>query len=230
MTQCTSVFDETAADFASKVDRQIDSGRYRRGDLFLAGIESSVPSNGYILDYGCGPGRIAAHIARRGFGVLGLDPSPGMIELAKRQNLDGLRVEFRNSKTFPVDMQQGTFDAIVCSSVIEYEAEPEQLLGRFSSALHSSGKLIISFANSRSLSRMFFHYRNLHLTAQRQLWTWSQFRLLLERTGFSPIQGATYFDSFFDRFPPLSFLSKSSFVGGLGLVIAVKSRSTPRLV
>jgi 2-polyprenyl-3-methyl-5-hydroxy-6-metoxy-1,4-benzoquinol methylase len=224
MRENSTLFDETAAEFASRADRQIDSGHYFRGDLFLAAVVSSVPSEGYILDYGCGPGRISAILARRGFRVLGLDPSPVMIATARQQPLDALQVEFQLCPTCPVDAQQVAYDAIVCSSVIEYLPQPEQLLRWFSAALRPSGVLIISFANSRCLTRAWFklRYRNPHLVAQKHMWSWRQFSRLLERSGFRPIRGAVYFTSLFDRFVHLRFLSASRFVGSLGLVVAVR--------
>ncbi len=217
-----TLFDQTAADFTAKVDKQIDAGRYRRGDLFLAAAISSVPSHGYILDYGCGPGRIAALLGGRGFRVLGLDPSPAMILSARQQRLDALEVEFQLCEARPLEAQSEVFDAVVCSSVIEYEQQPVELLRRFSAALRPSGVLVISFANSRSLSRALFQRRNLHLGAQVHTWSWQEFSQLLEQGGFKPIRNAVYFDSFLDRIAPLRFFSASQFIGALGLIVAVK--------
>jgi SAM-dependent methyltransferase len=121
-----------------------------------------------------------------------------------------------------MDAAEETFDAIVCSSVIEYEARPELLLSRFFAALRPAGVLIISFANSRSISRALFQRRNLHLAAQQHTWSWSQFKKLLQDGGFSPSREPVYFESFFDRIAPLRFLSASQYTGALGLVVAVK--------
>lgn len=216
------LFDQTAADFTAKVDKQIDSGRYRRGELFLAAATSCVPDHGYILDYGCGPGRISALLAGRGFRVLGLDPSPAMISSASQQRLEALKVEFQLCETRPLEAQREVFDAVVCSSVIEYEHQPVELLRRFSAALRPSGVLIISFANSRSLSRTLFQRRNLHLGAQVHTWSWQEFSQLLEQGGFKSARNPVYFDSFLDRIAPLRYLSASQFIGALGLIVAVK--------
>jgi ubiquinone/menaquinone biosynthesis C-methylase UbiE len=145
-----------------------------------------------------------------------------MILSARQQRLDALEVEFQLCEARPLEAQSEVFDAVVCSSVIEYEQQPVELLRRFSAALRPSGVLVISFANSRSLSRALFQRRNLHLGAQVHTWSWQEFSQLLEQGGFKPIRNAVYFDSFLDRIAPLRFFSASQFIGALGLIVAVK--------
>jgi SAM-dependent methyltransferase len=145
-----------------------------------------------------------------------------MIAVARQQNLDALQVEFELCESYPLDTKDEIFDAVVCSSVIEYEPDPAELLRRFSSALRPAGVLIISFANSRSVSRALFHRRNLHLGAQVHTWSQRQFCELLEMGGFAPIRDAVFFESFFDRIASLRFISASQFAGALGLVVAAK--------
>jgi SAM-dependent methyltransferase len=215
-----TIYDQTAAAFASGVDRQISAGRYRRGELFLAAALSAVPRGGNILDYGCGPGRISALLAQNGYRVRGVDPSPAMIGAAERQPLNGLPVEFQVIHG-QLDLPPAFFDAIVCSSVIEYVLDAEKLLKQFSAALRPSGVLIISYANRLSLQRKLLQHRNLHLPDQKHLWSWPEFRQILLRCGFRTTSKPLFFESLFDRLSPLGFLSRSHFVGNLGLITSV---------
>ena len=95
---------------------------------------------------------------------------------------------------------------------------------RFSAALRPSGVLIISFSNRYCLSRALIkmRLRNPHLSAQKHMWSAQQFSELMERFGFRTIRNVVYFDSIFDRFDLLQFVSGSRPVGTLGLAIAVR--------
>src|ERR1700675_1323407 len=110
------VFDSNAKFFAGEIDKAIEAGCYRRGDLFLQFANRRIPPGSLILDYGCGPGRISLMLARSGFHVLGVDPSQRMIDQAKEQDTQGLRLQFRVGDESV--LRSGSYDAIVCSSVI----------------------------------------------------------------------------------------------------------------
>jgi SAM-dependent methyltransferase len=55
---------------------------------------------GTVLDLGCGTGRVALHLARRGHPVVGLDVAPGLLA-ALRERADDLPVE-----TLPADARE----------------------------------------------------------------------------------------------------------------------------
>ncbi len=76
--------------------------------------ECHLPPAANILDVPCGQGRVALELAGRGFQLVGVDISPGLLHEARRQaDLRQLPVEWREA-----DMRrlpwEGTFDAAFC--------------------------------------------------------------------------------------------------------------------
>jgi SAM-dependent methyltransferase len=64
---------------------------------------------GKVLDVGCGAGRVALHLQKRGFDVVGIDVSPGAIRVAKARGLRKARVMALDD----IDSRLGTFDTVV---------------------------------------------------------------------------------------------------------------------
>jgi SAM-dependent methyltransferase len=220
-----SLFDETAEQFARGTDALIQQKRYKRGDLIVAAAVRHVAPGGFILDYGCGPGRIASQLADRGFRVRAVDPSADMIREATALRGSTPPVDFAILGDPAEELSARTYDAIVCSSVIEYVAEPATLLQGFHSALRDSGIVIISFANRLSLWRFYAKLRfgrsAPHFALQMNIQRFAVFQRLLVRVGFRTLDGPIFFESVFDNYN-LSWLSGSRWMGTLGLVIARK--------
>jgi len=81
---------------------EVECGSYE-ADLDLW-EELARGADGPILDLGCGTGRVALHLARRGYSVVGLDLEPQLIaKLAERG--DGLPVQavLADARTFELD-------------------------------------------------------------------------------------------------------------------------------
>jgi SAM-dependent methyltransferase len=222
----SSLFSDTNAQFfARDIDSAIKDGCYRRGELFVEFAQRTLPAGSLILDYGCGPGRISLLLARAGFEVLGVDPSAAMIALAEGQDTRDLRVQFRTGDDSL--LRPDSYDAIVCSSVIEYVREPDKLLQVFRNSLRREGALIISYSNNRSLSRLLARFtpgKNPFANAYRQGWGRLGFRKLLARNGFRSVAGPIFFDFHWrlDRF--LWWLP----LGMLGIVAARVTTSEAR--
>ena len=106
---------------------------------------------------GVGRGALVLCSARSGFKVLGADPSKAMIAHAKDQDIRDLPIEFCVGDESV--LRPGSYDAIVCSSVIEYVAEPDKLLQDFRNSLRGTGFLIISYSNKWSPYRLYLNLR-----------------------------------------------------------------------
>ena len=124
-----------------------------RLNLFTSALASAVPPPARVLDFGCGPGVIALALAERGYEVVGVDGAPRMIDLARaeavRRRIACARFEV--ARAHELGTSFGGFDAIVCSSVIEYIAEDARLLTELAGALRVGGCLLISVPHTGSV-------------------------------------------------------------------------------
>lgn len=98
-----------------------------------------------VLDFGCGPGGMAMEVARRvgsSGKVTGVDLNTEMLrragQLASSEGLTG-RVSFRHvtSETLPFD--SGTFDTVLCKSVLEYVDDPAKTISEFARVTRAGG-------------------------------------------------------------------------------------------
>jgi 2-polyprenyl-3-methyl-5-hydroxy-6-metoxy-1,4-benzoquinol methylase len=127
-------------------------GMVSRIGRFVDALESLVPASASILDYGCGTGDIAAALAARGYSVEGRDMSPTMIEQARTIHAEsGVRFAVIEPAGAHVDAMPGdqAFDAIVCSSVLEYLHDLPESLRSLAGALKSGGWLLATVPNIR---------------------------------------------------------------------------------
>jgi 2-polyprenyl-3-methyl-5-hydroxy-6-metoxy-1,4-benzoquinol methylase len=144
------VFDRLARGW-SQIHYGPGGGLVPRIARFADALDSLVPPSSQILDFGCGTGDIAAGLAARGFKVHAVDPSAKMVEQAKRIH-DGSGVTFgvivpdmEVSPTGPFAGQP--FDAVVCSSVLEYVPDPPTSLRFLESLLKPGGWLLATVPN-----------------------------------------------------------------------------------
>src|SRR6185295_20050229 len=85
-----------------------------------AGIAAALASRGVgpgasLLDAGCGTGRYAVELARRGFVVTGIERAPALLTEAARRPVDAAeaRVRFEAGDLLALPAGAG-YDAIVC--------------------------------------------------------------------------------------------------------------------
>jgi SAM-dependent methyltransferase len=98
-----------------------------------------------LLDAGCGTGRYAVELARRGFVVTGIDRSPALLAEALRRPTDAAaRVRFEPGDLLALPAGTG-FDAIICRGVLNdllEVAERAAAFTAFARALRPGGALL----------------------------------------------------------------------------------------
>ncbi len=105
-----------------------------------------------ILDIGCGTGRHALELAKRGYNVTGVDLSESMIERAVEKAEDaGLKVDFRVADARNL-LFEDSFDLVVmiCEGafpLMETDEMNFEILKNAAKALKSDGKLIFTTLN-----------------------------------------------------------------------------------
>jgi SAM-dependent methyltransferase len=103
-----------------------------------------------ILDVGCGPGRHAHELARRGIVVHGVDISARFVELARDGAPDGATFERLDARHLPFDAE---FDAAICLcqgafGLMTAGGEDGAVLAGIARALRPGGRLALSAFNA----------------------------------------------------------------------------------
>ena len=74
-----------------------------------------------VLDLGCGSGWLSVFISKYGFDVTGIDIAKPAVELGKTwASEDNAKVNFLVGDLLNLPFKEGTYDAIVCNSVLEH--------------------------------------------------------------------------------------------------------------
>ena len=96
-----------------------------------------------VLDVGSGPGFLADEMAREvgaSGRVVGVDPSESMLALARRQTA---AAEFRAGGALELPFDDGSFDVVVSTQVLEYVEDVAAALAEARRVLRPGGRLLV---------------------------------------------------------------------------------------
>lgn len=135
-----AVYAELAAAFDAFAPRE---QRWRRRNatyhrLVEAITRFHVPPGAHVLEVGCGSGDLLAALSPA-VGV-GVDVSPGMVELARRRHSE---LEFVVAAGEELDLET-TFDYIVLSDLVPYVHDLVALFERLAAHAHSRTRVVVS--------------------------------------------------------------------------------------
>jgi SAM-dependent methyltransferase len=133
-------------DYDRRFERLEAAGQDVHGEAdFVASL--SVRS---VLDAGCGTGRVAIELARRGFDVVGVDADPAMLEAARRK---GPQLTWVESDLVDVDLGR-SFGAVVLAGNVMIFVAPGtegEVLANLARHLESDGLLVSGFSTDAGL-------------------------------------------------------------------------------
>lgn len=150
--------DRTDAWWAKAYDRMRELGFYYHYVDFKV-AESEVPfieaalslePESQILDLGCGNGRHAIPLARKGYRVTGIEYSEGSLEIAREEaGRQGLEIIFRRQDMRTLD-QVSYYDAVLmmdCAFGLFSDDENEDVFARVAQSLKPGGELVLNLFN-----------------------------------------------------------------------------------
>lgn len=137
-------YDTVAVSYADLTRHLLDETSEERAVLALFADMVRVQGGGIVADVGCGTGRITAHLRHLGVDAFGIDLSPGMIEVARREH-PGLRFDVGSMTDLALA------DASVAGLVAWYslihvpDDEISSVFAHFRRVLRPGGPLLLSF-------------------------------------------------------------------------------------
>lgn len=163
----------------------------------LIEILSPVPYE-YVLDLGCGTGDLAFLLAEKRARVLGVDPSPDMIQKAKEKYPE---LDFKVQRAEELNFSE-EFDAVFSNAVFHWIKEPELALRNVYKSLKYGGRFVAEFGGKDNVQKLTHSLKETlsefgyHENAQKEIWFFpspAEFSVMLEEAGFM-IKMLWYYD------------------------------------
>ena len=142
-------YDAVAVRYADFVRGSLDSLPLERGVLAAFAELVLAADGGSVADLGCGPGHLTDHLRALGLDAFGVDLSPVMVELARREH-PGVR--FQVGSMDALDLADGSVGGILSwySIIHAPAAEVAGYFAEFGRVLAAGGYLLVAFFDSGS--------------------------------------------------------------------------------
>lgn len=145
-----------ADDVGSLLDRSRRSG-------FLNALDKAIPTDGRVLDCGCGTGQLAAFLAltatRRQ--VFGIDGCLQSLTLAEefRERTGTTNLQFVRGDLFDLPVTAGSFEIVISRGVVHHTPRPYEAIAKVAGCVAPGGVLVLGFYETRA--RLFHCARRL---------------------------------------------------------------------
>jgi len=175
-------YDAIAVRYADLARHELDDLPLDRAVLAAFAEYVLTAGGGAVVELGCGPGRITAHLRDLGLDVFGSDMSPVMIGLARAEH-PGLRFEVGSMDA--IDLADGELAGIVSwySVIHALPGELPAYFAEFGRVLAPGGHLLLGFFESGGGPVAEFD----HKVAPAFLWPIDYLAALAGATGFAEV-------------------------------------------
>jgi SAM-dependent methyltransferase len=139
-------FDEIAAAYDTSLPAHVVEHYLDRRTAFLTGL---VPT-GAVLDVGCGTGLLAQRLSARGYQVVGVDPSEGMLEVMRARNPE---VQTVRASGDALPFSSARFDLVVTVATLHHIAAPDRVRGTLAEMVRvcrAGGRIVVWDHNPRN--------------------------------------------------------------------------------
>jgi SAM-dependent methyltransferase len=144
LTDIRTSYDTVADSYAAQVRDTLAGAPYARAALTLLAELVRAGGGGPVADVGCGPGHVTAYLRELGADAFGIDLSPGMVELARR-DYPGTRFEVGSMTDLSLADASVAGLLAFWSLVHIPDAEIPVVLGQFRRVLRPGGLLLVGF-------------------------------------------------------------------------------------
>jgi SAM-dependent methyltransferase len=137
-------YDTVAASYAEQLRDALAELPFLRAALMLFADLVRADDGGPVADVGCGPGHVTAHLHQLGVDAFGIDLSPGMIDVARR---DYPNLRFEVGSMTDLDLADDSVAGLLAFwSLIHIpdDAVPT-VFGHFRRVLRPGGPLLVGF-------------------------------------------------------------------------------------
>jgi SAM-dependent methyltransferase len=137
-------YDTVATSYADQVRDLLDQTPYERAVLTLFADLVQTTGGGPVADVGCGPGRITAYLRELGVDAFGIDLSPAMIEIARR---DHPSLRFEVGSMTDLDLADASMAGLVAWYSLIHVPDDEigSVFTHFRRVLRPGSPLLLSF-------------------------------------------------------------------------------------
>lgn len=144
LTRTRDSYDAVAESYADLLSGYLDGDPHDRAQLQLFADLVEQDGGGRVLDVGCGPGHLTAHLAGLGLDATGVDLSPAMV---RRARLDHPGVQFETASMTDLPAADGSLAGVLAwySLIHAPDDVVVGVLAGFARALRPGGLLLTAW-------------------------------------------------------------------------------------